>query len=163
MSRRRPFEVALLDMQVPGMDGLELARAIRRDASIRGVRLVMLTSAGVRGTAGEVRRAGFQAYLTKPVRQSQLYDCLATVSGRTVEDAASASPAAPLVTRHLLAETAAHRQLRVLVAEDNETNQMVAVRMLANLGCRADVAANGQEAVAALAHIPYDLVRRRAS
>jgi signal transduction histidine kinase/CheY-like chemotaxis protein/HAMP domain-containing protein len=153
-----PFEVALLDMQMPGMDGLELARAIRQDRSIRAVRLVLLTSAGIRGTAEEARRAGCQAYLTKPVRQSQLYDCLATVAGRAAEDTGSAAAAAPLVTRHLLAEAAARRRLRVLVAEDNETNQMVAVRMLAALGCRADVAADGQEAVAAVSRIPYDLV-----
>src|SRR5678815_630468 len=77
----RQFDLVALDMQMPGMDGLELARAIRADARLGSLRLVMMTSVGLRGHAEEARSAGVDAYLTKPVRQSQLYDCLRTVMG----------------------------------------------------------------------------------
>jgi CheY-like chemotaxis protein len=149
----------VLDMQMPGMDGLQLARAIKAQPKLASIPMIMLTSAGLRGHAGESRKAGIAGYLTKPVRQSQLYDCLATVVS-TGRQSAPATPwrPAPLVTRHSLKEARAHGRHRVLVADDNETNQMVAARMLGKLGYRADVAANGREAVEALARIAYDLV-----
>jgi CheY-like chemotaxis protein/HAMP domain-containing protein len=154
----RAFDVALLDLQMPGMDGLELARAIRRDAGLAATRLVVLTSAGLRGHAAESKRIGISAYLTKPVRQSQLHDCLAMVMTPAAKTPSARRGATPLVTRHTLDEASSRSRLRVLVADDNETNQMVAVRMLSNLDCRADVAANGLEAVEALSRIAYDLV-----
>jgi PAS domain S-box-containing protein len=154
---RRPYDLAVLDMQMPGMDGLTLAREIKADRRCSATRLVMLTSVGVRGQAAASRRAGIDGFLTKPVRQSQLYDCLATVMGMPSADDAPGDPA-PLVTRHTLKEARSRTRARVLVADDNETNQMVAVRMLKKVGCEADVAANGLEAVEALSRIPYALV-----
>jgi CheY-like chemotaxis protein len=148
------FDLALVDMQMPGMDGIELGRAVRGDASLHGIRLVMITSIGLRGTAEESRRAGFSGFLTKPVGQSQLYDCLATV----MAGASPALPEAPLVTRHTIKEARSRNRPRVLVADDNETNQMVAVQMLRRLDCHSEVAANGLEVVEALKKIPFDAV-----
>jgi CheY-like chemotaxis protein len=133
------------------MDGFDLAARIAADPGVRGTRLVLLTSAGRPGDAERALGLGIAAYLHKPVRQSQLYDCLATLL------AGGAEPPA-LVTRHSLREEKAHARALVLVAEDNPVNQKVAVRMLEKLGHRADVAANGREALDALARIPYAVV-----
>jgi signal transduction histidine kinase/DNA-binding response OmpR family regulator len=157
--RNQRCDLALLDMQTPGMDGLQLARAIKADPSLQDIRLVLLTSLGLRGDAQAARQAGVAGYLTKPVRPSQLFDCLATVmSGSDAEAAGPASRARLLVTRHSLNEATAASRARILLAEDNAINQMVAVRMLENLGYRADVAADGREAVEALSRLPYAVV-----
>jgi len=153
-SRGGRYDLAIVDMQMPGMDGLELGRAIHRDSLLAGTRLIMLTSIGLRGMAEESRRAGFSGFLTKPVGQSQLYDCLATVMG----GAAPTTAEAPLVTRHTIKEEKSRSRSRILVADDNETNQMVAVQMLRRLGCHSEVAANGLEVVEALKKIPFDAV-----
>ncbi|HEY3174484.1 MAG TPA: response regulator [Candidatus Polarisedimenticolia bacterium] len=158
-SRTNPYDLVLLDMQMPGMDGLELARRIRADSSIGGVRLIMMTSIGVRGHAAQSREAGVDGYATKPLRQSQLYDVIATVMGKRLELASS--PAAdphPLVTLHNLREKKGRQRMRILVVEDHEVNQMAAVRTLQKLGYRADVAANGRECLEAMSRIGYDLV-----
>jgi len=145
------YDVMLLDLNMPGMDGLDLARAIGAEAALASIPIVLLTSWAVRGSAQAAREAGISAYLTKPVRQSQLYDALATVMG--------AEPgAAPLVTRHTLSEERARSRARLLVVEDNDVNQKVAVEMLAKLGYRADVTANGLEALEAVARVDYGAV-----
>ena len=155
-ARGRRYDLAIVDMQMPGMDGLELGRTIRRDPTLAATRLIMLTSIGLRGHSAESVKAGFSGYLTKPVGQSQLFDCLATVMGGEACTAASAPP--PLVTRHTIKEAKSRSRVRILVADDNETNQMVAVQMLRRLDCHAEVAANGQEVVEALKKIPFDAV-----
>jgi CheY-like chemotaxis protein len=101
--------------------------------------------------ARRLRAAGFDAYLNKPVRQSELYDCLANlVRGEAESPTKSAQPeAAPQVLRG---------EANILLAEDNLVNQKVALKMLERLGCRADVADNGQKAIEALGKTPYDLV-----
>ncbi len=158
--RGEPYHLAILDMQMPRMDGMELARRIKADPSIAGTKLVLMSSVGRRGDAEEARQAGIEAYLNKPVRQSQLYDALATVMGEPVEEGEAARPESEpqLVTRHSIKEAEVRSRGRVLVAEDNQVNQKVAVKMLEKLGYRADVAANGQEAVEALSRIPYSAV-----
>jgi PAS domain S-box-containing protein len=152
-------DLVILDMEMPGMDGLEVARTIRSEPALASLRILMLTSVGVRGHAEEAKRAGVDAYLTKPVRETQLYDCMRSLMGATQDDeAAGRSRSRDLVTRHTLSEDQDRLRARVLLAEDNEVNQMVAVRMLQRLDLRADVAANGLEAVEAVARIPYDIV-----
>jgi signal transduction histidine kinase/CheY-like chemotaxis protein/HPt (histidine-containing phosphotransfer) domain-containing protein len=162
-----PYDLAILDLDMPKMDGMELAHRIKADPSISSTKLILLTSMGLHGEAEQARSVGFSAYLTKPVRQSKLYDAIATVMGALpVEEEAETRPAheAPtIVTRHSLQEAKAHTRERlarahVLVAEDNHVNQKVAVRMLESLGYRADVAATGLEAVEALSRIPYAAV-----
>lgn len=150
-----PYGVALLDMQMPGMDGAELGQRIKERPEIRDIPLIMLTSLSERGDAARLARLGFAGYLTKPLRQSQLRECLSIVLGR--EEKPPASVASGLVTRHTVSETK-KRQAQILLVEDNVTNQLVASKILQKLGYRADIAANGREALAALHGTPYDLV-----
>jgi PAS domain S-box-containing protein len=148
-----PFRAAILDMQMPGMDGATLARAIKADESLKDTRLVLMTSLGQRGDARKMEAAGFSAYLTKPARQSELFGCLSAV----LAGKASATPVQPIVTRHMVRELR-RGVVRILLAEDNITNQQVALGILKKLGLRADAVANGAEAVKALEALPYDLV-----
>jgi signal transduction histidine kinase/CheY-like chemotaxis protein/HPt (histidine-containing phosphotransfer) domain-containing protein len=148
VAEARPYDVAILDMHMPGMDGLELARAIRADAAIAGTRLLMLTSVGVDGEAEALREAGVVAHLTKPVRQSELYNGLAEAMGRPRRTARRAEPAAPL----------ARVRGTVLLVEDNAVNQEVAREMLASLGVDVHVAEDGEQALSVLATARYDLV-----
>ena len=154
-----PFDVAILDMQMPGMDGWTLARHIKADPTISSVPLMMLTSMSQRGDAQLAREVGFDAYLTKPLRQAHLYDCLSLVlGGSSATQMQPGAAPAPLITRHTVTEAQSQRRGRVLVVEDNIVNQKVAAKMLEREGYRVDVAANGQEAVEAVAQIPYVLV-----
>src|SRR6266568_818211 len=151
------YSLAILDLLMPDVDGFELARSIKSDPRIASVRLVMLTSLGQRGDGAKARDAGIAAYLTKPVKQSQLFDCLTTVLNTTpMSD--EFRTASDLVTRHILQETKQMSDKLILLAEDNVVNQKVAVRQLQKLGYRADTVANGREAIEALSRIPYDLV-----
>jgi PAS domain S-box-containing protein len=147
------FDLAILDMKMPEMDGLVLGRAIKDDPSLSGVRLVLLTSFGQRGHGAEASRIGISAYLTKPVDEADLYDCLVEVMD---EERRRRVP--HLVTRHSLRELRPPVAALVLVAEDNEVNQKVAVRILEKLGYRVEVAENGQEALEACARTQYDAV-----
>jgi CheY-like chemotaxis protein/HPt (histidine-containing phosphotransfer) domain-containing protein len=151
-----PFRVVILDMQMPEVDGESLGRAIKGDEEIKDSLLVMMTSLGQRGDAARLKSIGFSAYLTKPVKQSQLYDVLVSVVGSGGPAKAKAGPAA-IVTRHTIAEEK-RRGIRILLAEDNPTNQLVAVKMLEKQGFHADMVSNGLEAVRALEKKPYDLV-----
>jgi len=151
-----PFDLAIVDRQMPGMDGLDLARRIKADPALRPVRLVLVTSLGRRGEAKAAREAGIAAYLTKPIRHRQVLECLALVL-RDPDPAAPAGAEA-LITRHSLAEAQARTRGRVLVADDNPVNQKVAAKMLEKLGCRVDVVGHGREAVEAATRLPYDLI-----
>ena len=148
-----PFAAALLDMNMPGMDGAELGRMIKADEDIKGTRLVMLTSLGKRGDAERLSGVGFSGYLPKPIRPALLRKCLALVLGR--EEATGADQ--DLITRHTVSETS-RRRLRILVAEDNTTNRIIAIKMLGKLGHAAEAVGNGKEAVESLKRMPYDLV-----
>jgi two-component system sensor histidine kinase/response regulator len=148
-----PYDLAVLDMQMPGMDGIELAGRIKADPDLSPTRLVLLTSMGRRGDGEEASKSGIEAYLMKPVRQSELYDALATVMGGAV-----ASEQTRLVSGHDFKRQQAGPCSRVLVAEDNPVNQKVAVRMLENLGYQVDVAGDGREALKALALTSYGAV-----
>jgi two-component system sensor histidine kinase/response regulator len=155
---RDPYRVVILDMHMPLMDGETLGRIVKQDPQLKDTALILMTSGGLRGDAARVAKVGFAAYLVKPVRQSQLYDCLAGVLGSAAEHNAAATPANQrLITRHTLAERARQRA-RILLAEDNPVNQQVALKTLAKLGFKADVVSTGREAVAALRSADYDLV-----
>jgi len=147
-----PYRVAVLDMQMPEMTGQELGQAIKADADLAGTRLVMMTSLGQRGDASRFEEIGFSAYLIKPVRQSDLYGSLSVVlSGQNLRTQKQ------IITRHSIREFR-RSNFRILLAEDNITNQRVALGILKKLGFKADAVANGEEAVKALESIPYDLV-----
>ena len=146
------FDVALLDMMMPDMDGLALAREIRRHRSERELPLLLLTSFGRISQAREAQE--FSAQLAKPLKASQLYNALLRVlGGRAQEEPRLATPA-PDADEH----TATVSSLRILLAEDNAVNQKVALRLLKRLGYGADVASNGLEALEALERQPYDVV-----
>jgi signal transduction histidine kinase/CheY-like chemotaxis protein len=157
-ARGTVFDLAILDLMMPGMDGFELARAIKSDPAIAGVRLVLLTSFGQREDVAAAREIGVAAYLTKPVRQSQLYDCLSTVIGHASATSAEHDAPSAASTRQTPKETKKMSHKLILLAEDNIVNQKVAARQLQKLGYRADLVANGLEALEALGRIPYDLV-----
>ena len=151
-----PYQVALLDLLMPGMDGAELGRKIKESPLIRQTKLIMMTSLAERGDSARLEHIGFSGYLTKPLRQVQVRDCLALVAAsQPVEQGTYRSSG--LVTRHTISE-ARKRRVRILVAEDNHTNQLVALGILNKLGYRADAVGNGLEAVEALTRLPYDLV-----
>ena len=156
LAEGEPFRIALLDMQMPDMDGKTLSRVIKSDPALKETLLVMLTSVGQRGDAAELQKIGLSAYLIKPVRKSQLYDCLVTVLGAARSQGARIA-ARPILTRYGLQEEK-KRRARILLAEDNAVNQKVALKILERLGYRADVVGDGKEALAALERIPYDLV-----
>ena len=151
-AERDPFVIAILDMQMPGMDGASLGRAIKIDPNLKETRLVMCTSLGQLGSDRHWEEIGFVATLTKPVRRQELHEVLvAAISGK--KNVASRVNSAPCFAVEMRSS-----QVRILIAEDNITNQQVAVGILKKLGLRAEVAANGAEAVQALETISYDLV-----
>jgi len=152
------FRMAVIDMQMPEMDGETLGRKIKADERIAATRMVMLTSLGVRGDAGRLKDAGFAAYATKPIRQQELRTILCLTLGG--QDQGEILPQM-IVTRHKASEAKrrfAGRKVRILLVEDNITNQQVALGILKTLGLRADAVANGVEALKALETLPYDLV-----
>lgn len=146
---RRPYDVVMLDMQMPGMDGLELAEAIRGQSSSAHIPLILMTSLAQRSHAMRSAHVGIAAYLIKPVRQAQLYECLRSVLGTKLPNTGEARrPLAPASAATGVPEAARTMpRPRILVAEDNRTNQMAAVRMLELLGYEAHVVANGLDAV----------------
>jgi signal transduction histidine kinase/CheY-like chemotaxis protein/HPt (histidine-containing phosphotransfer) domain-containing protein len=151
-ARGEPYDVAIVDMQMPEMDGLALARAIRSDPAIASTKLVLLTSLGGHDLSRSARDAGIDACLTKPARQSELYNVLASIMG--VQTRPAAAPTA-VADQH----TPARRHGgRLLVAEDNVVNQQVVMGILDSLGYSADVVANGQEAVQAAGRISYSAI-----
>ena len=155
-----PCNLAIIDCQMPGMDGLELAQRIKSHPLLQSTSLVLLSSLGKRGDAQKAKDLGIAGYLPKPVHQAQLYRCLTMVMG--LKEMLPAAPDQddhpPLVTRHVVHEAQSMERFRVLVAEDNTVNQKITVRMVEKCGCRADVAANGQEVLDAVRRIPYDLI-----
>jgi two-component system, sensor histidine kinase and response regulator len=150
-----PFEIAIIDMQMPKMDGEELGRIIKQDPVLADTILIMVSSMGTRGDVARLKKIGFAAYLTKPVKQSQLYDCLATTANIWKEKKQPKD--ATIVTRHSLVDNK-KRGVRILLAEDDATNQKVALHILKKFGYRADAAGNGQEVLQALEKVPYDIV-----
>ena len=150
------FDLAILDQIMPDMDGATLGRKIKADPALKDTRLIMLTSSAQRGDAARFKKIGFDAYLPKPLESSIIFDCLVAVLAKKPDQHLTGQQPA-FVTRHTLAETKRHR-VRILLAEDNEINQKLAVSMLKKIGYRVDVAANGKEAIEALEKSSYDAV-----
>jgi PAS domain S-box-containing protein len=146
----RPFDLALVDRRMPDMDGLELCRRIRERWAPQALPLIVLSSIGAKPAGSADGVLGIAAFLTKPARQSSLFDA--------VVGAIAGTPAAATPPPQALPPPGTHAGLRVLLAEDNVVNQKVALKMLERLGVAADVAGNGEEAVAAVQATPYDVV-----
>ncbi|MDX9752773.1 MAG: PAS domain S-box protein [bacterium] len=152
-----PFQLAILDMQMPGMDGEQLAAGIQADVSIADTPLVMMSSIGVRMDGNRTQQALLAAYLTKPVKRGELFSCLQSIldGGKPAHSQATASK--PLLKGYALSP-AQLAHVRILLVEDNVTNQKVALNILHKLGYKVDVAANGLEAIALLEMGHYTLV-----
>ena len=160
LDKNDPFLIAVIDMQMPGMDGEAVGCAIKADKRLAGTRMVMLTSLGMRGDARRFQEIGFAAYSTKPIRHQDLKAVLSHV----LMDRDGVEPMLqpqPIATRHTAREKQnlfAGHKLRILLAEDNITNQKVALGILKKIGLRADAVANGAEVLSALATLSYDIV-----
>ncbi|OLC71984.1 MAG: hypothetical protein AUH78_17055 [Gemmatimonadetes bacterium 13_1_40CM_4_69_8] len=147
-----PYDLAILDAQMPDLDGFELAAVVRADPALAATKLLILTSAGQRGDGERCRHMGIQAYLTKPIARADLIEAVSTV----LAEAPPAGAAPTLITRHSIAES--RHTLRILLAEDNPVNQQVATAMLLKRGHQVDVVSNGREAVDAVGARKYDVV-----
>ena len=151
----RPYDIAVIDYQMPGMDGIVLANTIRSIPALASSRIVLLTSVGAQGENKRAHEAGVDAYLTKPVHQPNLFACLCKVMGPATGYAERLVPrlVAPPTT-----DLSPHKRLRVLVAEDNTVNQKLLTRLLEKSGYSAEIAKNGVEALTALSESAYDAV-----
>lgn len=151
-STGHPFPLILLDGQMPEMDGFEVADLIRKDPSLVGATIMMLTSAGHVGDAARCRELGISAYLVKPIRQGELLEGICSV----LRESATGQKTQPLVTQHSLREI--RNRCRVLLAEDNPVNQMLATRLLEKRGFDVTVAEDGKVALGALSKSSFDVV-----
>jgi CheY-like chemotaxis protein len=151
-----PYRLAIVDGLMPQRDGFQLADDVRKDPALAEIRLMLLTSGGLPGDGQRCRELGVAAYLTKPVSRAQLLEAVASV----LRDATGSLPAKPedraLVTRHSIEET--RNRLRVLLAEDNPVNQIVAAAMLRKRGHEVDIVGTGSAALEAVITRPYDVV-----
>ncbi|MBF0102331.1 MAG: response regulator [Desulfobacterales bacterium] len=158
----KPFDLIIIDYMMPDLNGDELGKQIKNDPKLKDIKLIMLTSRGLRGDIQCIKEVGFSAYLTKPIKNSQLLDCIMTVFGYNNEEL-------EIITRHTIAEVKKRnaespqvnteaKAVHILLAEDNRVNQQLVLRLLAKKGYTADVVCTGKEAVNALKKRMYDLV-----
>jgi signal transduction histidine kinase/DNA-binding response OmpR family regulator/HPt (histidine-containing phosphotransfer) domain-containing protein len=155
-AKGRPFDLAILDMDMPQMDGAALAQSIKNDPVTAPLPLIALTSLGRREQSGAFQEAGFAAFLPKPIRKGQLSRCLEMAIGG---GRAGGEPlGSVLYSPYALGDHAPFMKTRVLVADDHTVNQQLAVLMLERLGCFVDVVGNGLEAVEAVSRKSYDVV-----
>ena len=149
-SAGRPYRLVLLDLQMPHIDGFEVGRRMREDPNNSGLKIIMLTSVGMKGDSERCKDVGIGGYLVKPVKQSELLDGIMLAMDRPEVEKG------PVITRHTIQE--ARRRLRVLLAEDNPVNQKLAIKLLEKRGHLVSVVANGQEAIDALKGEHFDLI-----
>ncbi len=147
-----PFDMVILDMHMPKMDGLEVARLIKKDPTVNNTNMIMLTSVGIRGDARLARKAGIKIYLTKPIRQVDLYNSLVSLMKGDQADTGE------LITQYSLEKETITFAAKILLAEDNLVNQQVAKGVLSKLGCKVDMVINGMEAISAIANNSYDII-----
>jgi len=152
-NENQPFDLAILDYQMPGLDGMELGKAIRHHPALRDMHLMMLSSSLSKEHRTTLEGYNFSAIFSKPVRHGALVRALEKLWGKPHESAAPTGTHQPTPkdTTHLAS-------IRILVAEDNPTNQILTRRMVEKIGCKADVVANGREAVESMERISYHLV-----
>ncbi|MEM7620572.1 MAG: PAS domain S-box protein [Pseudomonadota bacterium] len=163
VENKQPFPLALIDHQMPNMDGDELAKLIKKEDAIKDTSLIMVTSSGLRGETKQIEDIGFEGFLVKPFYNNVLIDTISMVL-----NAKQKGYKIPLVTKHTVTQSLMAKKQQqdkpndllghILVAEDNAVNQMVIVQMLKNLGYKVDVAGNGLEAVQMFDKISYDLI-----
>ena len=148
----KPFALAIIDSQMPEMDGFELAQSIKSNSDLTATRIMMLTSAGMRGDASRCRRLGILAYLTKPVKQSELLNTIMLVLSKDSTEEKKGI----LITKYSIRES--QKRLNILIVEDNIINQKVAAHILQKFGNSVFLANNGIEAIQALKKKEFDLI-----
>jgi len=148
-----PFDLIVVDYFFPDANGIQLGRTIRQTESISSLPMILTTSKPHRGQAQESSDAGFNAYLSKPIRYERLMQCMQMLLTDNPHDTEP-----KLITRHNLKEIEAMKKLHILLAEDNPINQKIAVKILENAGCRVDVEDNGRSVTEAIFNNHYDLV-----
>jgi two-component system sensor histidine kinase/response regulator len=153
--KEKLFDLVLLDMQMPQMDGEETLRAIKADPELNDTVVIILTSIGIRGNVARLEALGCAGYLTKPVKQSQLFDTIITVWGR--QKTVSKESLGAIVTRHTIEEQK-RRRAHILLAEDNPMNQKLAVTLLKKAGYLVDAVEDGRMAIEAVKRRAYDLI-----
>jgi len=156
LSVEKGFSVAILDFNMPDKDGFELAKLIKSNELTRNVSLILLTSLARRGDSAVAKKCGFSGYLTKPVKKKDLLNCvLLTLEAKeNIHEIASDI----LVTKHTIKEYKYNTKIKILLAEDNEVNQKLAVKLLNMAGFNCDIAGDGQAAVEAYKKKSYDLI-----
>jgi signal transduction histidine kinase/CheY-like chemotaxis protein len=145
-----PFKLILLDMQMPELDGFDVAKIIKDAPSGKNARILLLSSIGQRGDADRCREIGISGYLSKPIKQSDLYDAIMMTMGLHSEEMPT------VITRHKVYE--ARESFNILLAEDNLINQTLAIKLLETRGHRVTLASNGKEAVEAFKKGDFDLI-----
>ncbi len=154
-----PYDLVLLDYQMPSMDGEEVVKLIRSDDALGRIPIVILSSVAYLGRMKAFEEIGVNAYLSKPVKQSQLFDCLSIILGDKKElGDRDTIQNRSILTEHSVVSTDFRKRVRLLLVEDNVVNQRVAIALLQKAGFRCEIATNGQEAVTALEMMPFDLV-----
>jgi CheY-like chemotaxis protein len=156
LNENDPFCIAVIDMRMPGMDGETLGSIIRADKRLAGTRMMLMTSVGMRGDARRFQQIGFSAYATKPIQHRELKAVLSLALAE--QDGIEPNL---IATRHSARENMnlfIDRKARILLAEDDITNRLVALGILKKLGLSADAVPNGAEAFIAIQTKPYDLV-----
>ncbi len=148
----KPFDMIIIDMHMPIMGGLDVARQIKKDPIINKTRMIMLTSAGISGDARLAKEAGIKIYLSKPVRQVDLYNSLIVLMK---DDFFNSNK---LLSQYPLEKENTTFQTKVLLAEDNLINQQVATGVLRKLGCQVDLAIDGREAISGFKKHCYDII-----
>ncbi len=153
----KPCDVVVVDMNMPEMNGVQFAQAVKTDPELQSLKLVLLTSSGLRGDNARAREVGFDAYVSKPIRRADLRACLEMVlvkpGSQAIGNASVANGRAESKFSSLSAVSG-----HILVVDDHVVNQQLAQMMLERLGHRVDVVGNGLEAMEVLSRIPYDLV-----
>ncbi len=152
---KSPFTAAILKKEMWEMDGIALGRRVKKDARLSSTLLVLLTSQGSRGDGRRVQEIGFDAYLTKPVKSSQIRDALALIINR--RNARRGSAKLPLITRYSLEEEK-RRGVRILLAGSDSRIQKLGLQILQKIGYLADIAVNGRDVLSALEKTSYDLL-----
>jgi two-component system, sensor histidine kinase and response regulator len=152
---KSPYEIAIIDLQLSDIDGENLGINIKQDPNLKDISLIMLASHGCRGDAAKMKSIGFAAYLTKPVDETQLYECISIITD--TEKQANREAPEEIITRHSISEEK-KRRIRILVAEDDDINQKVITSILARIGYTAKVVTNGMEVIRELEQESYDLV-----
>jgi signal transduction histidine kinase/CheY-like chemotaxis protein len=148
---RAPYDLIIIDMKMDGMNGLQLGQHIKADPVLQNIPLIMITSTSFKGGGAEAKKAGFAAFLIKPIRKTDLYRCLVNALDYDAGILNAEEPETPV-------KSSTDILARILLAEDNPVNQEVARYMLEGFGCTVDIAGNGLEAIQAAEKNSYDLV-----